>query len=175
MRKVAFFGPPASGKTTLAGKLAAHMGVAHTDLDEILFTDTGALPLDEFRAAAAEITDRGSWVVEGNFSKLADVVWHRADVLVWLDLPLRLVVADHGPQPAAARRARRERAGEAVDLEPGLLRSAVPAAHRRAQIPAQPAPLRPADRGDGRPGLDVVRLRSGREADAWLADQLGQR
>lgn len=92
MQKIAVFGPPASGKSTLAKQLSLELGFPHTDLDDILFTPTGTLPLAEFRRQASEITRGRAWVVEGNFSKLADVVWHRADVLVWLDFPLLLII-----------------------------------------------------------------------------------
>ncbi|MET8438680.1 hypothetical protein ABZV61_39485 [Streptomyces sp900116325] len=64
----------------------------HTDLDDLLFTPDGPLPLEEFRRQAGEITRTDGWIVEGNFSKLADVVWHRADTLVWLDFPLPLIL-----------------------------------------------------------------------------------
>ncbi|MFB7453470.1 adenylate kinase [Streptomyces sp. NPDC056194] len=176
MKKVAFFGPPASGKTTIAGKLAAQMGVAHTDLDEVLFTDAGVLPLEEFRAAAEQITRGESWVVEGNFSKLADVVWHQADVLVWLDLPLWLVVwritvrnlrqLSGLDTSAQARRLTWKRA---FFGRRSLLRTAVRKYRRNrpryVRQVAETAAL----------GVCVVRLRGGREADAWLAEQLGRR
>ncbi|MGW6244364.1 adenylate kinase [Streptomyces roseolus] len=152
------------------------MGVGHTDLDEILFTDAGALPLGEFRAAAAEITGRESWVVEGNFSKLADVVWHRADVLVWLDLPLRLVVWRITVRSLrqlagldASAQAKRLTWSRAFFGRRSLLRTAVRKyRHNRPRYVRQVAETAAL-------GVRVVRLRSGREADGWLAEQLGRR
>ncbi|MFE9045235.1 adenylate kinase [Streptomyces sp. NPDC007818] len=176
MKRVASFGPPASGKTTMSRRLAAHMEVAHTDLDEILFAEARPLPLDEFRAAADRITRDDAWVVEGNFSKLADVVWHRAEVLVWLDLPLRLVVwritirnlrrLSGLDRSAQARRLTWERA---FFGRRSLLRTAVRKyRHNRPRYARQVAETAAL-------GVRVVRLRSGREADAWLAQQLGRR
>lgn len=92
MRRVALFGAPATGKSTLARRLSAELGEPHTDLDDVLFTPQGPLPLEEFRRQAAAITATGGWIVEGNFSKLADIVWHRADTLIWLDFPLPLIL-----------------------------------------------------------------------------------
>jgi hypothetical protein len=92
MRRVVLFGPPATGKSTLARWLSTELAEPHTDLDDILFTAEGPLPLEEFRRQAAEITSTDGWIVEGNFSKLADVVWHRADTLIWLDFPLPLIL-----------------------------------------------------------------------------------
>jgi hypothetical protein len=32
-------------------------------------------------------------VVDGNYAKLADVTWHRAELVIWLDYPLPLIVS----------------------------------------------------------------------------------
>jgi shikimate kinase len=93
MTKIAVFGLPGTGKTTLALRLAGILGVPHHDLDHTLFTASGPLPLAEFRARAAALTRAGAWIVDGNYAKLADVTWHRADTVIWLDYPLPLIVA----------------------------------------------------------------------------------
>lgn len=93
MRKIVVFGLPGTGKTTLALRLAALLDVPHHDLDHVLFTGDGALPLEEFRARTAALTDTSGWVVDGNYSKLADVTWHRADTVIWLDYSLPLIVS----------------------------------------------------------------------------------
>ncbi|MDK0517493.1 adenylate kinase [Streptomyces sp. ML-6] len=176
MKKIALFGPPASGKTTIAKELSASLEIPCTDLDNVLFTENGPLPLDEFRGKAERITRGESWVVEGNYSKLADVVWHRADVLVWLDLPLPLIVR------RIVYRSLRQLTGLDASIQAqrltwkraffgrrSLLRTAVRKYRnnrpRYARQVAETAEL----------GVRVVRLRSGREADAWLARQLSGR
>ncbi|MEU6763945.1 adenylate kinase [Streptomyces sp. NPDC046853] len=89
--KIAVFGLPGTGKSTLARELSIRTGISATSLDAVLFAPGGTLPLDDFRTEAARITDGPAWIVEGNYSKLADIVWHRADVLVWLDYPLPVI------------------------------------------------------------------------------------
>jgi adenylate kinase family enzyme len=93
MRKIAVFGLPGTGKTTLALRLAGLLSVPHHDLDTVLFTADGALPLGEFRVRAAALTQAAGWVVDGNYAKLADVTWHRADLVIWLDYRLPLIVS----------------------------------------------------------------------------------
>ncbi|MFF1399339.1 adenylate kinase [Streptomyces sp. NPDC058287] len=168
MRKIALFGPPATGKSTLAKWLSAELGHPHTDLDDLLFTPDGPLPLPEFRRQAGEITQRDAWIVEGNFSKLADVVWHRADVLVWLDFPLVLIMyrivrrslyqltgLEDSPQ------ARRLTWSKAFFSRRSLLRTAIRKYRNNRPRYAQQV-SETADRG-----VEVVRLRSPREVRRW--------
>ncbi|WP_367123787.1 adenylate kinase [Streptomyces phytohabitans] len=169
MRKVAVFGPPATGKSTLARRLSVELGHPHTDLDDILFGSDGPLPLEEFRRRAEEVTRGDEWIVEGNFSKLADVVWHRADVLVWLDFPLPLIVYRivrrslrqlTGREDSA--QARRLTWRKAFFGRRSLLRTAIRKyRENRPRYSRQVA-------GTARLGVEVVRLRGPREVRDWM-------
>ena len=77
-----------SGKTTLARSLAGALGVPHIELDAI-FHQPGWTPLDDdtFRTRVTEATTPDRWVVDGNYSTVRDMVWDRADTVVWFDLP----------------------------------------------------------------------------------------
>jgi len=92
-RRIAIIGTTGSGKSTLGERLAARLGCPFVDLDALNWgpnwTAAGA-PLLRERAAAALAGD--CWTVAGNYSKVRDVVWGRADTLVWLDYPLPLVL-----------------------------------------------------------------------------------
>ena len=70
------------------------LGAAHVELDAI-FHQPGWTPLDddEFRARVTEATAPGRWVVDGNYSAVRDIVWNRADTVVWFDLPYVDVMA----------------------------------------------------------------------------------
>ncbi|MFP8906155.1 P-loop NTPase family protein [Streptomyces atacamensis] len=168
MQKIALFGPPATGKSTLARWLSVELGHPHTDLDDLLFTPDGPLPLPEFRRQAGEITQRDVWVVEGNFSKLADVVWHRADVLVWLDFPLPLImyrIVRRSLRQLTGRedspQAKRLTWGKAFFNRRSLLRTAIRKyRNNRPRYARQVSET--ADRG-----VEVVRLRSPREVHHW--------
>ncbi|GAA2106015.1 hypothetical protein GCM10009801_82070 [Streptomyces albiaxialis] len=170
-KKIAVFGPPATGKTTLAKWLSSQLQYPHTDLDEILFTPDGPLPLEEFRRQAGEVTQRDEWIVEGNFSKLADVVWHRADILVWLDFPLTLIMYRiirrslrqlTGHEDSA--QARRLTWSKAFFARRSLLRTAIRKYRKNRPRYAQQV-SRTADLG-----IEVVRLRSPRQVHRWTAE-----
>ena len=83
-----------SGKTTLARSLASTLGVPHIELDAI-FHQSGWTPLDDdtFRARVGQATDATGWVVDGSYSVVQDIVWPRADTVVWFDLPYAVVMA----------------------------------------------------------------------------------
>ncbi len=88
MRRVSVVGNSGSGKTTFAADLARRMGVPHLELDSV-FHQPGWVPLPpgEFRARVTEFTAAPGWVVDGNYTTVRDIVWDRADTVVWLDPP----------------------------------------------------------------------------------------
>jgi adenylate kinase family enzyme len=93
MRRVSVVGAPGSGKTTLGRQLAAAMGVPFVELDS-LFHQAGwqDLSRDEFRSRVTAATAAEAWVVDGNYEAVRDLVWERADTVLWLDLPRRVVM-----------------------------------------------------------------------------------
>ena len=88
MQRISVVGNSGSGKTTLARKLAAVLGIPHLELDSV-FHLPGWEELDRptFRARVEEFTAGPAWVVDGNYSRVRDIVWERADTVVWLDPP----------------------------------------------------------------------------------------
>ena len=90
-RRILVLGRTGSGKTTLARELAAAVDVPHVELDALYFGpqfSTVPLPLLRERTSAAIAGDR--WVTDGNKSAVRDLVWPRADTVVWLDYPLAI-------------------------------------------------------------------------------------
>jgi adenylate kinase family enzyme len=86
-------GNSGSGKTTIAAELAKRLGVPHTELDSIFHQPNWQpLPRDEFRARVAAVAETDAWVVDGNYSAVADLLDARADTVVWIDLPRRTVM-----------------------------------------------------------------------------------
>jgi adenylate kinase family enzyme len=85
-RRVVVVGSTGAGKTTFARALAAALGVLHIELDALHWgPDWTPVPAEMFRAQVIAATDGLGWVVDGNYSVVRDVLWPRADTLVWLD------------------------------------------------------------------------------------------
>ena len=93
MRRVSVVGTSGSGKSTLARELAAILGVPVLELDAVHHQpDWEPLPVDEFRRIVAAKAAGDGWVIDGNYGRVRDLVWARADTVVWLDLPKRTVM-----------------------------------------------------------------------------------
>ena len=87
-------GTSGSGKSTVGAALAARLGTDFLELDSV-FHQPGWVPLprEEFRRRVAAAVAGERWVIDGNYtSQVKDLVWARADTVVWLDLPKRTVM-----------------------------------------------------------------------------------
>ena len=79
-------GNSGSGKSTLAAQLATALAIPHLELDAVFQqADWRPLPTPDFRAAVAGFAAGEAWVIDGNYSAVQDLVWARADTVVWLD------------------------------------------------------------------------------------------
>jgi adenylate kinase family enzyme len=157
-----------SGKTTLGRELARRLQAPFHELDALHHGPkwTEATPA-ELRARVEPLLAEPHWVVDGSYrGKLGNLVLERADVVVWLDLPLRVWL------PRLLRRTAR-RVLTREELWNGnreSMRNVVFSRHslvlfalrnyprRRRLYPSELAPY------------TVVRLRSPRQVRRWLDD-----
>lgn len=176
-RRIALEGVTGAGKTTLARRVAAGLGLPHVELDALYWDRSWTLvPPDVFRRRTAAALRGDRWVADGNYPQVRDIVWRRADTLVWLDYPLSVVLwrlvrrtvrrivtgAElwHGNQLGINDIFRHRRS---------FLLWALRAYHtRRAASPVALALTRP-EYGH----LAVVRLRSPRATAAWVSQLQG--
>lgn len=93
--RIAVLGASGNGKSTVGRQLAVIHDVPYIELDALHhgpnWTEASAEELTERVVAALDARD--GWVVDGNYGrKIGDVVLERADLAVWLDQPLRLIL-----------------------------------------------------------------------------------
>lgn len=82
-------GQPGSGKSTLARLLGARTGLPVYHMDHIHWlSDWIERPRSDKLALAREIQARDVWIFEGGMSALYDERATRADLAIWLDLPV---------------------------------------------------------------------------------------
>lgn len=94
MRRIAVLASASgSGKTTFGRMLSQRLGVPFVELDALnhVGPDWNEATPEELRAKVTPIVDTDSWVIDGAYrSKLGDLILERADVVVWLDPPMRV-------------------------------------------------------------------------------------
>lgn len=92
-QRFAVIGTTGCGKTTTARQIAARRRIPQVELDALHWgPNWDSAPLRVFRARVREAVSGSAWVVDGNYSKVRDIVWPRAELLVWLDYPLAVVL-----------------------------------------------------------------------------------
>lgn len=94
MQRVSVVGPSGSGKSTFSRALALALDAPWIELDA-LHHQPGWVPrpLAAFQADLAGRLTGPRWVVDGSYADRARaLVWPRADTVVWLDLPRRVVL-----------------------------------------------------------------------------------
>ena len=87
LRRIVVFGAPGSGKTTLARELAATLGLALVERDAL-----GRLGSPRYRRAALGAVRGRGWVFDGAPYHVEEKVYRRADAVVVLDFPRRVVM-----------------------------------------------------------------------------------
>jgi adenylate kinase family enzyme len=168
--KIAVVGTTCSGKTTVARRLSEQHGVPHIELDALHWGPNWSEPsAGDFRARVDEALTPDGWVADGGYhGKLGELVLERADLVVWLDPPLKTILGR-----LSARTLRRIRSGEELwggnretwrgaflsrnSLLVWALKTHRPRRQRYEERLAR---------------FDVVRLRSATETEAWLAKRV---
>lgn len=91
MNRVSVVGSTGSGKTTFGRELARRLGVSFVELDALNWGPNWTMvPVGVFKERVARAAEGDAWVIDGNYSGRGarDLVWPRADTLIWLDPPL---------------------------------------------------------------------------------------
>ena len=95
VKRVSVVGGSCSGKTTFGRALAEILGAPFIELDELNWQPNWTMTeVEEFKARVRVATAGEAWVADGNYGGRGarDIVWPRADTVVWLDLPLPLTL-----------------------------------------------------------------------------------
>lgn len=169
-------GTSGSGKTRLARRAAAALGVGMLELDAVFWAEGWTRrDVDEARGLVRRFVAEHpeGWVVEGNWTSMLDGLLDPgtpggADAFVWLDLPRPLVMRQvvtrtlrRGIRREELWHGNRERVSSWLRWEPeeNIIRWAWTSHARTAARMEERIAT----------GVPVVRLRGRREVDAWLA------
>ncbi len=91
--RIAVVGTTGSGKSTLAERLARKLDIPFVELDALFWEPNWhAVSFELFCERAEDALRANAWTTAGNYSFAREIIWGRADTLIWLDYPLRIVM-----------------------------------------------------------------------------------
>ncbi len=91
--RVVVVGTSGSGKSTLAAALAHEFGFEYVELDALHWLPGWEMrSIEEFRRIVQKAVICDRWVADGNYGKVRDIVWRRAQAVIWLDFPFPVVM-----------------------------------------------------------------------------------
>lgn len=170
-RRIVVAGVSGAGKTTLAARIAAVFDAPHTEIDG-LYHGENWTPRDAFLDDVRALVAGERWTTEWQYHVARPILSESAELLVWLDLPFVRVTLPRVIRRTVGRRLRREALWNG-NTEPPLHTFFTSREHivrwsiatrgkYRERIPRLETE---------HPDLLIVRLRSRREVEAWLAAQ----
>ncbi|MCW2928187.1 MAG: adenylate kinase [Thermoleophilia bacterium] len=167
MRRVLVAGISGAGKTTLARQLAGRLGLPRHELDA-LHHGPGWVKRPSFEEDVTAFADDPAWVCEDQYQRLlGTLLWERADTVVWLDLPRRVVMRRVLWRTASRMVLRTELYNGNREQPRALLDPGHPVRWAWSQHAARRAHT--AALAAAHPTVRVVRLHTPREVAAWLA------
>jgi len=103
MRKILVFGNSASGKSTLAKRLAKSENLAHLDLDLLAWQPTNPptrTPLQQSAQAINEfMQSHNSWVIEGCYSDLLTIAQAESREIIFMNLSIEDCIVNANSRP----------------------------------------------------------------------------
>jgi adenylate kinase family enzyme len=91
-RRIVVIGTTSSGKSTLAKILAEKLCADFIELDALHWEPNWKeAKLEVFRERVQTATSSQGWVVAGNYHVVRDLIWPRAEAVIWLDYSFPVV------------------------------------------------------------------------------------
>jgi adenylate kinase family enzyme len=92
-KRLVVVGVTSAGKSTLAERLAKRFDLDYIELDALHWEPNWqSAPPEVFRERVEKATQAEKWIVAGNYHVARDLVWPKAEAVIWLDYSLGRVL-----------------------------------------------------------------------------------
>jgi adenylate kinase family enzyme len=92
-KKIAVIGTCGAGKSVFAKALANILDCSHIELDALYWSPGWQkVPDDMFRNRVLHEVSADSWILDGNYGLVRNLIWSRAELIIWLDYSFGLIM-----------------------------------------------------------------------------------
>ncbi|MFD9006532.1 adenylate kinase [Streptomyces sp. NPDC059582] len=93
MERILVVGVTGAGKSTLARALSDRWGMPYHEMDALYFNGPDWAVNDRFIEDVAQLTTGTRWIIDSlGYPEVRDLLWERADSVIWLDYSKRVVM-----------------------------------------------------------------------------------
>ncbi|WP_432172817.1 adenylate kinase [Streptomyces sp. Tue6028] len=93
MERILVVGVTGAGKSTLAQALSGQLGVPYHEMDALYFNGPDWTVNDKLVDDVSRIAAERRWIIDSlGYPEVRDLLWGRADTVIWLDYPKRVVM-----------------------------------------------------------------------------------
>ena len=93
MERILVVGVTGAGKSTLAQALSGRLDLPYHEMDALYFSGPGWAVNERFAEDVSRLTVGPGWVIDSlGYPEVRDLLWDRADTVIWLDYPKRIVI-----------------------------------------------------------------------------------
>ena len=85
-RRIVIVGMAGAGKSTLGKRLSALTAIPYVELDSLYWGPNWEPRLPEFRDDVVRVAAGESWITDGNYSTIRELLWPHAQLVIWLNL-----------------------------------------------------------------------------------------
>ncbi|MGW3129095.1 adenylate kinase [Streptomyces sp. NPDC001123] len=93
MERILVVGVTGAGKSTLARTLSSRLGLPYHEMDALYFDGPGWAVNSGLAEDVSRLTAGPRWIIDSlGYPDVRDLLWDRADTVIWLDYPRRVVM-----------------------------------------------------------------------------------
>ncbi|MBX7553415.1 adenylate kinase [Streptomyces sp. NPDC004232] len=93
MERILVVGVTGAGKSTLSRALSGRLGLRYHEMDALYFNGPGWAVNNRFAEEVSRLSAEPGWVIDSlGHPEVRDQLWERADTVIWLDYPRRVIM-----------------------------------------------------------------------------------